>query len=566
MVMHVHATVEDLPMEVQEDIVGLLPLKDVVHLEQTCQHFHHLITNSSTIWKRRLARECVENKLFASSFDHLTAGAALRDACISGPRLHWACLKTPREGNTLLPHSIIGLKIPTPDHRTRDTGSYLREGELFVHDTIRHPIENAEMRPVKDVVLIPGGRYLLAMYTHELSMWDISSAPTPRLCFQEDLSGSGEASFPRALDVWVEDNVILVKVLLETPSSPVSEKLNTARFFEVSMPDLSASRPSATTFRVHDIGCVAWAGNHDPPEVNATRERVLFKFSGERSSSLRVLLVWYPRRKIIATLVPDLSVEFEHPTEIIFADDYWMVANTQGIWGFGLVPFKPLPDCISIAEYSPQMAVQASFFLPCPITLDSPPTSPIQGHLDPQPSTVPSPEDLSSGASRTFRYQHRFIYDDRRGSGVIHIAYRNALLFNQTNPAKSHILMDEALVIEVTDHQEPQPSYPNTRSCDGGRVEGGMWVMPRTPYTRENDNKAHYMSLAMTRWWTDAELDVPEVEPEDGMAPFMTRGYWREESPSALLTSSFCPASATAVVVWGDGTEHSRTWFDVYRF
>ncbi|TEB20252.1 hypothetical protein FA13DRAFT_1801116 [Coprinellus micaceus] len=154
MVMHVHATVEDLPMEVQEDIVGLLPLKDVVHLEQTCQHFHHLITNSSTIWKRRLARECVENKLFASSFDHLTAGAALRDACISGPRLHWACLKTPREGNTLLPHSIIGLKIPTPDHRTRDTGSYLRESELFVHDTIRHPIENAEMRPVKDVVLI----------------------------------------------------------------------------------------------------------------------------------------------------------------------------------------------------------------------------------------------------------------------------------------------------------------------------------------------------------------------------------------------------------------------------
>jgi hypothetical protein len=39
MVMHVHATVEDLPMEVQEDIVGLLPLKDVVHLEQV-SHFN----------------------------------------------------------------------------------------------------------------------------------------------------------------------------------------------------------------------------------------------------------------------------------------------------------------------------------------------------------------------------------------------------------------------------------------------------------------------------------------------------------------------------------------------
>lgn len=205
------------------------------------------------------------------------------------------------------------------------------------------------MRPVKDVVLIPGGRYLLVMYTHELSMWDISSSPTPRLCFQEDLSGSGEASFPRALDVWVEDNVVLVKVLLEIPrcvlnecsqagvrltynyrwtfSSPISEKLTTARFFEITLPDSSSERqaspgktpnPPETTFWIRDIGRVAWAGNCDPPDVNANPDRVLFKFLDRRRSSPRALLVWYPRNNSFATLVPDPLIEFWRPTEVRF--------------------------------------------------------------------------------------------------------------------------------------------------------------------------------------------------------------------------------------------------------
>lgn len=154
-------------------------------------------------------RECTDNRLFSPSFDHLTTAPALRNACIAGPRLLHACNTTPREGrNSLIPHTKTGLNILEVGQDDRDS---TEDGEVDLYT-----FACSTARPVKDVILVPGGRYLLIMFTEQLTMWDLASIPEPRLCLREDLSGVGKAVYPRALEVWVQKNTmqLLVKVQL----------------------------------------------------------------------------------------------------------------------------------------------------------------------------------------------------------------------------------------------------------------------------------------------------------------------------------------------------------------
>lgn len=251
-----------------------------------------------------------------------------------------------------------------------------------------------------------------------------------------------------------------------------------------------------------------------------------------------------------------------------------MIIDNQGVWGFNsqMVPWKPVRDCIPIASYNRRRGLNACFFVPHKVPSgrrsdDTPPRTPPETGSMQLPSSLPGPDDLIPGSPRAFCYERMSGYAHGTEGINTLTTYRSTLFLDSSNPPTGRIRDDEVASIRVSEYREAYPNFAPSRSCYGGRVEGRMWAAPVTPFMFQKfDHKAHYLSLSMVRWRKATE----NPSAEDGLAPFITRKRWREEAPSALLTSSFCPASARAILVWGNGLaregEPTNTWFDMYEF
>ncbi|KAF9001150.1 hypothetical protein BDQ17DRAFT_1358847 [Cyathus striatus] len=143
---HPRASFFGLPNDVQLRILDFLPLiKDIMTALETCRRMHCL--GSELAFCHMILRKvCVQDSIFIPSFPMSTMGVSKLKSAVTGPHRFLSALESKEPGSKL---KVVTTKT-------------LRLGPEFGRDRI------------KDIFLVPGGRFLLVVFMHKLALWDLS--------------------------------------------------------------------------------------------------------------------------------------------------------------------------------------------------------------------------------------------------------------------------------------------------------------------------------------------------------------------------------------------------------
>ncbi|KAJ3527824.1 hypothetical protein NMY22_g9641 [Coprinellus aureogranulatus] len=136
---------QSLAVELQLIVIAELRAIDIVRLQQTCKHLYNLIEEfGHDIWKDCLQRLCSECRLYWPTYKDLQEASEFKSAATSPARFYSAYMDAYRR-SAELPSTRVVFNLPS----------------AIAHEDIC------------DLLLVPGGRFLVALWKGRFSIWDV---------------------------------------------------------------------------------------------------------------------------------------------------------------------------------------------------------------------------------------------------------------------------------------------------------------------------------------------------------------------------------------------------------